>query len=151
MKKYRFDLERVLRLRRHRELDWELKLAVAAGRCVALQKDLIELEDERGKTLATRFALAGGSTDYLFRSELYLRRLAQTNERTRRLLSQREQERDEVRDQYLLASRDRKVLDRLKEKREAQHYREELLNEISESDDLTSARGSRGTGDEAGR
>ncbi len=140
MKKYRFTLERVLRLRKHHELEWELKLAVAAGRCIALQNELKELASERGKTLSTRFALAGGSVDFLLRSELYLRRIAQTSEKKARLLSERERERDEVRDQYLIASRDRKVLDRLKEKREEQHYREGLLEEISNSDDLTNAR-----------
>jgi len=141
VKKYRFTLERVLRLRKHHELEWELKLAAAAGRCVALQNELKELASERGRTLSTRFALSGGSTDFLFRSELYLRRIAQTTDRKTRLLSQRERERDEVRDQYLIASRDRKVLDRLKERREEQHHREGLLEEISETDDLTGARG----------
>lgn len=150
MKKYRFTLERVLRLRKHHELEWELKLAAAAGRCVALQNELKELASERGRTLSTRFAVADGGTDYLFRSELYLRRIAQTTEKKRRLLTQRERERDEVRDQYLVASRDRKVLDRLKEKREEQHYREGLLEEISDTDDLTSARGGQRPSDGSG-
>jgi len=55
-----------------------------------------------------------------------------------------------VRDQYLVASRDRKVLDRLKEKREEQHYREGLLEEISDTDDLTSARGGQRPSDGSG-
>lgn len=146
MTKYRFSLERVLRLRKHHELEWELKLAAATGRCTALQNELSAIGHERGQTLATRFGLAGGDANQLFRTELYLRRLSQSAETKRKQLEQRERERAEVRDQYLLASRERKVLDRLKDKRAEQHYRKELREEVKAVDDLTSGRVGREVG-----
>lgn len=137
MKRYRFRLERLLAVRKHRELEWELKLAAVTGECVRLQNEIGEADAARRATLAGRYAAAGLDLRYLTASELYLRRLEALERTDRRLLGGKERERDEIRTTYLAASRDRKVLDRLKEKRRVAHRREQLTEEVSQVDDMS--------------
>ncbi len=139
MKRYRFDLERVLKLRQYREREWELKLAEASGACLALSGEIESRQSERRRILATRFELAGGDVNVLASSERYLKRLGEEERRKREELARSEAKRDEVRERYLVASRERKVLDRLKEKRSARYYRLADAEEIAMIDDVNNA------------
>jgi flagellar FliJ protein len=72
-------------------------------------------------------------------SEVYRRRLAQECTDAERSLVDREVERLKTQGRYLEASRDRKVLQRLRERRERQYYREQKREEFAEMDDLSQA------------
>ena len=143
MRQYRFNLERILSIRKHRELEWELKLAAATGKCIALQNDLAGIDAERRRTLFTRFELAQGNVGLLAVSELYLRRLGNDQRKKQSQLAERERERDEIRAGYLTASKERKVLDKLKERREIEHHRKGLLEEVGVIDDMNASARSR--------
>ena len=143
MKTYRFTLERILNIRKYRELEWELLLAAASGKCIALQNELSDLGSERRRILLERFTFSHGDAGVLAGTELYLRRLAEQTKKKRRQLEERERERDEIRGHYLTASKERKVLDKLKEKRAAAHYRQGLMEEVKMIDDTTNATSAR--------
>jgi len=135
MRKYQFRLERLLEIRKYRELESELKLAAATGECVRLQTEISEMDLARRSTLAQRYEVGGVDLAYLTAAELYMQRLDANTRSNQEELIERERERDAARDEYLAASRDRKVLDRLKEKRETVYRREQLKQEIFEVDD----------------
>ncbi len=135
MRKYQFRLERLLEIRKYRELESELKLAAATGECVRLQTEIAEMDLARRSTLAQRYEIGGVDLAYLTAAELYMRRLDARTRSNQEELVERERERDTAREEYLAASRDRKVLDRLKEKRETAYRREQLRQEIFEVDD----------------
>ena len=139
MKRYQFRLERLLAVRKHHELEWELKLAAVTRECVRLRNEIEEADGARRAALAGRYAVAGLDLSYLTASELYMRRLDALERTDRRLLSEKERERDEVRTAYLAASRDRKVLDRLREKRRIAYRREQRTAEIVQVDDMSSS------------
>lgn len=137
MRQYQFRLERLLSIRKYRELEWELKLATVTGECVRLEGEIAELDRARRTTLATRFAGRGLDMNYLAASELYMRRIDARTTSDLRDLETKERERDEVRESYLTASRERKVLDRLKERRAVAYRREKLKEETFQVDDMS--------------
>lgn len=137
MKQYRFRLDRLLTIRKYRELEWELKLAAATGECVRLANEIQEMDGERRSTLAQRYRGGGLDMDYLAAAELYMRKIDARTAADRSALVERERERDEVRAGYLEASKERKVLDRLRDRRAAADRREQLIEEIGEVDDIT--------------
>ena len=143
MRRYQFRLERILEIRRYRELQQELRLAAATGECVRLQNELKGLDEAKRSTLANRYALSGGDMNYLIASELYMRRLDATARTDAKILQEKETIREAIRTEYLAASRDRKVLDRLKEKRMQAHYREELREETKLLDDISASAAAR--------
>jgi len=75
--------------------------------------------------------------NYLTASELYMRRIDAQTKSDLQELEAKEREREEVREGYLAASRDRKVLDRLKERRIAAYRREQLKEETLQVDDMS--------------
>ncbi|HUX21860.1 MAG TPA: flagellar export protein FliJ [Spirochaetia bacterium] len=137
MKRYQFRLERLLEIRKYRELEWELKLAAVTGECVRLKNEIDEMDISRRMTLAQRFDIAGLDMAYLTASEHYMRRLDAHTRADQQALIEKERERDRVREDYLSVSRDRKVLDSLKEKRAAVYRREQLKEEILQVDDMS--------------
>jgi flagellar export protein FliJ len=95
------------------------------------------MDAARRTTLARRFSVAGLDMAYLTASELYMRRLDARSLSDQQALVEKERERDEVREGYLSVSRERKVLDSLKEKRSAAYRREQLKEEIFQVDDMS--------------
>jgi len=137
MRQYQFRLERLLSIRKYREMEWELKLAAVSGECVRLQTEIEDMDQARRSTLATRFSVRGLDMNYLTASELYMRRIDAQTKSDLQELEAKEREREEVREGYLAASRDRKVLDRLKERRIAAYRREQLKEETLQVDDMS--------------
>ena len=76
--------------------------------------------------------------------ELYVQRLAAERERKTVELAVRTREMEEVRARYLEAARDRKVLDKLKERRAGEYYERQRDEEYKTIDDLNTAARVRG-------
>jgi flagellar FliJ protein len=134
MKRFSFRLERVLRLRRHHEQEWEIALGRITGECVRLRSRIDELRGARGH-------VAGESrTAYDLSHELakaaYVVRLDAEARRLEKELAQKEEKRKEVQEEFLKASRARKVIDKLREREEASYYAEERREEARELDDI---------------
>ncbi|MBN2532473.1 MAG: flagellar FliJ family protein [Spirochaetales bacterium] len=121
MRRFRFRLEQLLLLRQHTEREWELKLARATGICLTLKRRIHEIDELIQGTIACLFR---PDTNYAFRisSELYMARLREEQKNRQEELVKREKEREEVQKVYLEHSKKRKVLEKLKEKREAEYY-----------------------------
>ena len=142
MKRFRYKLERILSLRAYSEREWELKLAKATGRCVRLAREI----DDRNLRKA-RSALKGvrkeDNVANLLQNHLYMSRLDQEMQKRHGQLLEREKEREEVQSSYLKASRKRKVLSNLKEKRSIAYIKEQKVEEVKEIDDINTGRAAR--------
>lgn len=115
MKPFQFSLESVLEYRREIEEEWELKLGAAVGRMNQIQQRLKELDqDQQDSMLHHELKDAAGAQTW----GLYLMSLAQNRSKAVQELAQAQVEVDKVRQGYLAASRDRKALDKLKEKQQ---------------------------------
>ena len=140
MRRFRFRLQRLLELRARREREALYRLAEATGHCVRLARRIQELAAERGP--AYRSAPAGlGSLDlglFAYR-ERYLAWLESSRQRLAEELARREKERLAVQAEYLEAAREHKVLEKLKERRAAEHRRRARIEEFNVQDEVAAS------------
>ncbi len=138
MKRFRFRLEKILEVREYYERIAEMKLGAAAGKCALLERILVE--NARAARDAARQRFGAGRDLYDMRAaELYARRLAVERERTIKALAMAEIERETARQGYVAASKEKKLLTKLRERGEAEYYRSANREEIKILDDLSRA------------
>ena len=144
MKRFHFRLDRLLELRRYREREWELKLATITGRCLLINQKIQQNRHNIVQTIRGRpMSLGRLDLSSLYAAELYMSRLDHEIGNLETELEFREKERDEINQKYLEVSRDRKVLEKLREKKEAGYYSEQKKEEFKTADDITTGRAAR--------
>jgi len=124
MKKFKFELEKILGLRKHREKETEIALAKARGVLNEIENKIVMTAAEKERI--SKEIPQGMSEIVAF--DRYIQRLDKTKEN---LLVEAEKAQRKVNEEleiYYKASRERKVLDNIKEKR-AQEYRKFVLAE----------------------
>jgi flagellar FliJ protein len=138
MRRFHFRLERFLDLKRHTEREWELALASITGQCFMLEQKIKNREAEILEKLSRR-SLPIGRIDLniLYSLELYVTRLEIEIQHLKLELEKKQAKRREVQEKYLAASRERKVLDKLKERRATEYYHEQKKEEFKVQDDIT--------------
>jgi flagellar FliJ protein len=145
MRRFQFRLERFLDLRRWKEREWEIRLAHATGKVVLLKNRIAEIGAEIGASYGRSFTSgAAVDVDAMAGRELYVQRLAAERARKSAELEVRTREMEEVRVRYLEAARDRKVLDKLKDRRAGEYYERQRDEEYKTIDDLNTAAPLRG-------
>ncbi|MBT3276086.1 MAG: flagellar export protein FliJ [Spirochaetales bacterium] len=145
MKSFKFKLERILSLRKYREREWEIRLAGVTGECVKLRREIEDRGMRKAKAFLDSHEKSTGEIDSveLLNSYRYMSRLDQESEKKGLELAEWEIKREEVQASYLDASRQRKVLDKLKEKRSFSYLKEQKTEEIKEIDDINTGRAAR--------
>jgi flagellar FliJ protein len=141
VKRFHFRLERLLEIRAYRERRWLAKLAEAAGHCIRLAREIEHNREAARGAFHTRVR-EGEKLDLALLSyrELYLNRLSREKRELNGELEKRIEQRDKVQQEYKKVSRDKKVLEKLKETREKQHYADSRREEFKVLDDLNSSR-----------
>jgi len=144
MRRFQFRLERFLELRRWKDREWELALAKALGECLLLENRIAEIAREVSASFLSEFRSGTQvDVDSMMRRELYVQRLAREKVRTEATLAEKRAEMERVRVKYLEAAKDRKVLDKLKERAEAASYEKQLDEEFKTIDDINNAASTR--------
>lgn len=136
MKRFHFNLQRILALREYREKDWEIKLGEVTGRCVRLKQSILERTRNRESALRAWHQTALTDVLYARSMEEYIRRMNHEQARLEVELEQAEAEREEVQKQFIEASRERKVLENLKDKRMQEYYKDQLKTEFKNIDEM---------------
>jgi flagellar FliJ protein len=132
MKHFKFSLEKVLELRAYREREAEIELGKAIGVLTEIESRIFSLARERVKAAEERFSHGSGQIqDY----DRYLLRLDKTRDRLLEDSARAELKVAETREVYLAASRERKAIDKIKERRRAEYRKETLAEEIKTLDD----------------
>jgi len=144
MKRFHFHLDKLLELRLYYEREAELALAKAMGELQSIQNRLQQLAEARAEAAAERFR-PGRTVAQIQATDLYILRLDKTKETLLEAAARAELAVAEKRQAYLDASRDRKVLDKLKEKRLKDHKYQLTLEEIKTVDDISSGNCARKT------
>jgi flagellar FliJ protein len=142
VKRFRFRLQRLLELRARREREALYRLAEAAGHCVRLARRIQELGAERGPAYRSAPSGQGGpelDMGLFAYRERYLAWLEASRRRLAEELARREKERLEVQARYLEAAREHKVLEKLKERRAAEHRRQARIEEFNVLDDVAAS------------
>ncbi len=135
MKRFRFKLEHLLRLRSFNERKAELVLAEKAGACALLDAKLTDNMERRVRTAREMFAPGREIADFRA-AELYVLRLDGEREKLALQLAAAEIEREKARGEYVRLHRDREAVDKLRERREVEYYRLAEREETKLLDDM---------------
>jgi flagellar FliJ protein len=140
VRQFHFRLERLLEIRSYRERQWLARLAAASGLCTRLMRRITE-SGEAARSAFTIDSRRGNELDLsvLVHKEHYINRLGQERKALQEELQEKERQRSEVQHRYQEVSRDKKVLEKLKEKREKDYYSQAKLEEFKAVDDLNSS------------
>lgn len=130
-------------LRKYRERERELDLGRAVGALTEIENRIAALAAERARAVETRFSPDHGGRDF-FSFDLYLQRLDRTRDELLKAAARAELKVEEARAAYLEASRDRKVLDKLREKRAGEYRKALFAEETKTLDDLSGGAAARG-------
>lgn len=131
MKKFSFNLEKVLSLRKFREQETKIELGRAIGVLTEIEGKIKNVAEERYRA-GSQFSGNGAMVrSYM----LYTARLDLQKEQLLKEAVQAEIKVDAARSVFIEASRDRKVLDKLKEKREAEYRKLVFAEETKALDD----------------
>jgi flagellar FliJ protein len=136
MKRFKFGPEKVLELRVYREREAEIELGRAIGALTVVEGKIKAAAGERFQAAANRFSSANTASEILS-YERYIRRLDALREDLLQEAALAELKVEEARGAYIEASRDRKVLDKLKEKRQWDYKKRMQAEEIKSLDDLS--------------
>ncbi len=140
MRQFLFRLERLLELKRYKERERELALARILGQVLLLKRRIAEIDAEidlsRSRTFLVEKLI---NVEAMARGEMYIRRLIRERESTEILLAEKTRELEEARARYLEAAKERKVLEKLKERTQAEYYEKCKEEEFKVIDDMNTA------------
>ena len=149
MKRFTFTLEKVLKLRKFREEQTKIELGQAIGVLSGIENELKMTAQAKKAATQHRFSGVNAHTGS-FASEArplemqvwdnYINRLDKETENLLVKAAEAELRVEEKRTIYLDASRELKVMEKLKEKREKEYRKEFFAAEIREMDDQRAAR-----------
>ena len=146
MARFRFRLQKVLDIRQMIEDQLVLELARLRAELESEQARLVELvsEMEAHKAVMKR-RLTEADAEKIRESYEYIQSLRRRILEQEKVVAEAAQRRDEKLTETIQASQDRKVMERLKERQQAEHQAEMLSEEQKSLDDMASARRHAGT------
>ncbi len=138
MKSFRFSLESVLEYRRDIEEEWEIRLAKVNGEYNRIALDIERVDRDARDALDGGSRAAGGEEAHAW--GLYRWRLESQRLQLTRALAAKDEERARIRKRFLEATRDRKIISRLKEKKMEEYRKYLIKEEIKRLDDLSASK-----------
>ena len=139
MKAFSFGLEKVLNLRKFHEDEAKIELGRAIGVLADLEARLFAVGRERARASAAQFAMGNDALvmqQYMF----YITRLDNLTEELLKEITLAEMKVEEAREAFLEASKERKVLDKLKDKRQTEYRKAAITEETKMLDDISPRR-----------
>jgi flagellar FliJ protein len=135
MRRFNFNLQKILDLREHREREAKIELGKAVGALSLIEQRIEAVSLERARAMTDRYSHSMAD----FQSyDRYIQRLEQAAEKLQKEAVLAELEVNEKRDLFVEASRDRKVLDKVQERRRRAYRKEMFAEETRELDDIGS-------------
>ncbi|MCL2266743.1 MAG: flagellar export protein FliJ [Treponema sp.] len=136
MRRFKFNLEKILQIRKFKEEECKNALGQAISVLSAIEMEIKNTALKHHNAASQRFS----STNEMLSWDIYILRLEQEAASLSQKAAQAELVVEEKREIYLEASRDLKAIEKLKEKQKSE-YREKMLNaQMNEVDEITSAR-----------
>jgi len=136
MKKFNFNLEKILQIREFKEEECKLALGQAVSLLNMIENEIKKTALKRHNASSQRF----NNPQDIFLWDNYILRLDQEGEKLAEKAAQAEIVVEEKRALYLEAQRDLKAIEKLKEKQQKEYRKEYLNNEMNQVDELTSSR-----------
>jgi flagellar FliJ protein len=134
MKRFNFTLQKVLQMRKHIEEEKKADLGRAVSALNILESRIETAAQKKQQAASQRFSSAGGM-ESVHVWDNFIVRLDQEVDRLTVEAARAELEVEEKRAVYLEASRDLKIIEKLKEQRQKEYRKEMLAAETAERDD----------------
>lgn len=134
MKKFNFKLETVLSLRENIEKQWEAKLGKANSECQLIQNKIDSYKEQIKESKLTSVEVGQFQVKCLYEDRLNY----QIN-LERKVLMEKEAERDKIKEVYLKKSIDKKIIEKLKDKSVKKYHKEYLKEDSLIIDEINSA------------
>jgi flagellar FliJ protein len=136
MRRFKFNLEEVMQLRKFREEECKLALAQASAALNMIENEIMETAVKRHNAASNRFADVGEMVLW----ENYILWLDGQTQKLMEQAAQAELVVEEKRALFIEAERKLKTMEKLKEKQQKE-YRKEMMNlQMAEVDDITASR-----------
>ena len=137
MKQFVFGLEKFLELKKYYEDEAKIELGRAIGILSELEARIRDIALEQARAEEAQFS-PGNSAELIQQYMRYLLRLENTREQLLKEAALAELKVEEARAAYLEATKERKVLDKLKEKGQEKHRKMVIAEEGKMLDDISS-------------
>jgi len=140
MKPFVFPLQKILNLRTHSEDEAKIELGRAITALSEIESQILTVAQERVAAASAQFDPQNSSAtmkQYMF----YILRLDTLKEQLLKEAAAAELQVEQARQAFLEASRERKVLDKLKEKQQKAYRKETLAQEAKALDDVRGGSG----------
>jgi flagellar FliJ protein len=141
VRRFKFNLEKLLELREYAEREAEIALGRAIGLLRSIELEIEDTAQKRFEAGKLRF-VQGADTAEIRAADLYILRLDQKRDRLLSEAAAAQSAVDEAREAWTAASRDKKIIDKLREKRLAEYKKAAAKEEVSMIDDIYSTRAS---------
>jgi len=136
MKRFEFPLETVLKLRESQEREWENRLASITGECSNIRREIEQFETEKSRcALDNQFR----DVNSLMAVANYQARMDNQVKKAQKMLIIKEKERESVLKDFIEASKKRKILDKLKEKKLDEYHHLRNKHEEKMNDDINNS------------
>jgi len=136
MRRFKFNLEEVLQLRKFREEECKLALGQAVAALNMIEKEIMETAVKRHNAASNRFADVVEMTSW----ENYIMWLDRQTQKLMEQAAQAEIIVEEKRSLFIEAERKLNTMEKLKEKQQKEYRREAMNLQMAEVDDITAAR-----------
>ena len=134
MRQFVFNLQKLLELREYYEREAEIELGRAVGALTAIENKIESITKEKHR-IAEHFCAGYEANDILV-ADRYLQRLTVTKDMLLKEEEAADKKVEAAREIYIGASRDRKILDKVRETRRNEYHKAMLLEETKAIDDL---------------
>ncbi|MCL2480945.1 MAG: flagellar export protein FliJ [Spirochaetaceae bacterium] len=139
MRKFVFDLEKLLEIRGYAEKEKLLELAEVTGRYMQIVNSIEDFEKKKEGIMGLRFSGSKVDVYSIMFDQSRISAIERKISAFRKKLIPINKEKEEKRLKYLEALKNKKVIEKLKEKEAYEHKRKELLREAKEIDDIVSS------------
>jgi len=136
MKRFKFNLEKILQLRKFREDECKIALGQAISVLNKIENDIKETAVKHHNAALQRFNDSADIASW----DMYILRLEMEAEKLTEKAAQAEIVVEEKRALYIEAQRDMKAIEKLKDKQQKEYRKEMLNHEMNAVDELTSSR-----------
>ena len=136
MRKFNFNLEKILQIREFKEEECKIELGRAISVLNMIENEIKQTAQKHFNASRERFKNPQDMASW----DVYILRLEQEAQTLSQQAAQAQFVVEEKRELYLEAQRDLKALEKLKEKQKKEHIKEMEKLQMNETDDITSSR-----------
>jgi flagellar export protein FliJ len=139
MRSFAFNLEKLLEIRGYAEKQKILELAEVTGRYMQILNSIADLKKKKREVMESRFSRSGNNINFIMYDESLISAIDIKVSELEKNLIPINIEKEKKRLEYLEVLKNKRVIEKLKEKKAYEHKRKELLRDSKTIDDIVNS------------